>query len=117
MTETLRSPSSVQDMPLHLIADDLEGHAWYEQLFVQTIADVEAQEALRYAAGNFYVNDKPTGSVVGQQPFGGGRASGTNDKAGWSNNLMRWSSPRTVKETSVSPLEIGYPHMEPDSSS
>ena len=74
-----------------------------------------AHEKLRHAAGNFYVNDKPTGSVVGQQPFGGGRASGTNDKAGWSNNLMRWSSPRAVKETSVPPLGIGYPHMEPDS--
>ncbi len=74
-----------------------------------------AHDKLRHAAGNFYVNDKPTGSVVGQQPFGGGRASGTNDKAGWSNNLMRWSSPRAVKETSVPPLSIGYPHMEPDS--
>jgi 1-pyrroline-5-carboxylate dehydrogenase len=74
-----------------------------------------AHEKLRHAAGNFYVNDKPTGAVVAQQPFGGGRASGTNDKAGWSNNLMRWSSPRTVKETSVPPLAIGYPHMEPDS--
>jgi 1-pyrroline-5-carboxylate dehydrogenase len=76
-----------------------------------------AHEKLRHAAGNFYVNDKPTGSVVGQQPFGGGRASGTNDKAGWSTNLMRWSSPRAVKETFVPPLEIGYPHMEPDSPS
>jgi 1-pyrroline-5-carboxylate dehydrogenase len=75
-----------------------------------------AHEKLRHAAGNFYVNDKPTGSVVGQQPFGGGRASGTNDKPGWSNNLARWSSPRAVKETSVSPLAIGYPHMEPDGS-
>ena len=75
-----------------------------------------AHDKLRHAAGNFYVNDKPTGSVVGQQPFGGGRASGTNDKAGWSNNLTRWSSPRAVKETSVSPLSIGYPHMEPDGS-
>jgi 1-pyrroline-5-carboxylate dehydrogenase len=73
-----------------------------------------AHEKLRHAAGNFYVNDKPTGSVVGQQPFGGGRASGTNDKPGWSNNLARWSSPRAVKETSVSPLAIGYPHMERD---
>ena len=57
----------------------------------------------------------PPGAVVAQQPFGGGRASGTNDKAGWSNNLMRWSSPRTVKETSVPPTALGYPHMEPDS--
>ncbi len=73
-----------------------------------------AHEKLRHAAGNFYVNDKPTGAVVAQQPFGGGRASGTNDKAGWSNNLMRWSSPRTVKETSEPPTALGYPHMEPD---
>ena len=61
----------------------------------------EAAEALRYSAGNFYVNDKPTGAVVGQQPFGGGRASGTNDKAGSMWNLIRWVSPRTVKETFV----------------
>ena len=64
-------------------------------------AIVEASEALRYAAGNFYVNDKPTGAVVGQQPFGGARASGTNDKAGSSWNLLRWVSPRTIKETFV----------------
>ena len=61
----------------------------------------EAHDALRYAAGNFYVNDKPTGAVVGQQPFGGARASGTNDKAGSLWNLIRWVSPRTVKETLV----------------
>ena len=60
----------------------------------------QAHAALRHAAGNFYVNDKPTGAVVGQQPFGGARASGTNDKAGRSNNLMRWVSPRAVEETS-----------------
>jgi len=70
-----------------------------------------ASEALRFAAGNFYVNDKPTGAVVGQQPFGGGRASGTNDKAGSPLNLLRWVSPRTVKETFVAPTEHGYPHM------
>ncbi len=67
--------------------------------------------ALRHAAGNFYINDKPTGAVVGQQPFGGARASGTNDKAGAPANLMRWTSQRTIKETFVPPREVGYPHM------
>jgi 1-pyrroline-5-carboxylate dehydrogenase len=75
---------------------------------------VEAQDALRYAAGNFYVNDKPTGAVVGQQPFGGGRASGTNDKAGSMWNLIRWVSPRTIKETFVPPTDYRYPSMAPD---
>jgi 1-pyrroline-5-carboxylate dehydrogenase len=70
-----------------------------------------AFEKLRHAAGNFYINDKPTGAVVGQQPFGGGRASGTNDKAGSVLNLYRWISPRTIKETLVSPLDYGYPFM------
>jgi 1-pyrroline-5-carboxylate dehydrogenase len=68
-------------------------------------------ETMRYAAGNFYVNDKPTGAVVGQQPFGGARASGTNDKAGSWHNLIRWTSPRTIKETFVPPTDHGYPHM------
>lgn len=71
----------------------------------------QAAHALRFAAGNFYVNDKPTGAVVGQQPFGGGRASGTNDKAGWSHNLQRWVSPRSIKETFVPPTDHRYPHM------
>jgi 1-pyrroline-5-carboxylate dehydrogenase len=66
---------------------------------------------LRNAAGNFYVNDKPTGAVVGQQPFGGARASGTNDKAGSMLNLLRWISPRTIKETFVPPSEYRYPYM------
>ncbi len=70
-----------------------------------------AQNRLRYTAGNFYINDKPTGAVVGQQPFGGARASGTNDKAGSMWNLMRWTSPRAIKETLVPPTSIGYPHM------
>jgi 1-pyrroline-5-carboxylate dehydrogenase len=74
-------------------------------------AVVKATEALRFAAGNFYVNDKPTGAVVGQQPFGGGRASGTNDKAGSIYNLLRWVSPRTIKETFVPPTASGYPHQ------
>jgi 1-pyrroline-5-carboxylate dehydrogenase len=70
-----------------------------------------ATGALRYAAGNFYINDKPTGAVVGQQPFGGARASGTNDKAGSWQNLVRWLSPRTIKETFVPPTDYRYPHM------
>jgi 1-pyrroline-5-carboxylate dehydrogenase len=74
-----------------------------------------AKEKLRYAAGNFYVNDKPTGAVVGQQPFGGARASGTNDKAGSMWNLIRWVSPRTIKETFVPPTDYRYPFLEPDS--
>jgi 1-pyrroline-5-carboxylate dehydrogenase len=74
----------------------------------------EAHAALRYAAGNFYVNDKPTGAVVGQQPFGGSRASGTNDKAGSLWNLIRWVSPRTVKETFDPPTDYRYPFMGSD---
>lgn len=69
-------------------------------------------ERMRYAAGNFYINDKPTGAVVGQQPFGGARASGTNDKAGSWQNLVRWMSPRTIKETFVPPTGHTYPHMD-----
>ncbi|MCW3157443.1 L-glutamate gamma-semialdehyde dehydrogenase [Micropruina sp. KQZ13P-5] len=71
-----------------------------------------AQQRLRFTAGNFYINDKPTGAVVGQQPFGGARASGTNDKAGSMWNLMRWVSPRAIKETLVPPTATGYPHMD-----
>ncbi|MEV0714447.1 L-glutamate gamma-semialdehyde dehydrogenase [Asanoa sp. NPDC050611] len=71
----------------------------------------KVSEVLRYAAGNFYINDKPTGAVVGQQPFGGARASGTNDKAGSWHNLIRWTSPRTIKETFVPPTDHRYPHM------
>ena len=71
----------------------------------------EAEEALRFAAGNFYLNDKPTGAVVGQQPFGGARASGTNDKAGSALNLLRWVSPRIIKETFVPPTDYRYPFM------
>jgi 1-pyrroline-5-carboxylate dehydrogenase len=74
----------------------------------------QAHDALEYAAGNFYVNDKPTGAVVGQQPFGGARASGTNDKAGSMWNLIRWVSPRTIKETFVPPTDYRYPFMAPD---
>ncbi|HUH08704.1 MAG TPA: L-glutamate gamma-semialdehyde dehydrogenase [Egibacteraceae bacterium] len=74
-------------------------------------AVVEATERLRGAAGNFYINDKPTGAVVGQQPFGGARASGTNDKAGSVLNLLRWVSPRLIKETFAPPVDWRYPHM------
>ncbi|HEX5860223.1 MAG TPA: L-glutamate gamma-semialdehyde dehydrogenase [Nocardioides sp.] len=81
-----------------VIAQDRRAVAW-------------ASKELRFAAGNFYVNDKPTGAVVGQQPFGGGRASGTNDKAGAAINLMRWTSPRSIKETFVPPTDYRYPHM------
>ena len=71
-----------------------------------------ASRELRHAAGNFYINDKPTGAVVGQQPFGGGRASGTNDKAGSMLNLVRWTSPRTIKETFVPATQVPYPSMD-----
>jgi len=74
-------------------------------------AIVKATDALRHAAGNFYVNDKPTGAVVGQQPFGGSRASGTNDKAGSWLNLERWVTPRTIKETFLPPTDFRYPYM------
>jgi 1-pyrroline-5-carboxylate dehydrogenase len=77
-------------------------------------ATIRATEALRYTAGNVYLNDKPTGAVVGQQPFGGARASGTNDKAGSMWNLVRWVSPRTIKETFVPPTDYRYPFMQPD---
>jgi 1-pyrroline-5-carboxylate dehydrogenase len=73
--------------------------------------DRRSSSALRNAAGNFYINDKPTGAVVGQQPFGGARASGTNDKAGSKMNLVRWVSARTVKETLVPPTDFKYPFM------
>jgi 1-pyrroline-5-carboxylate dehydrogenase len=76
------------------------------------VAIASAQRLLRNAAGNFYVNDKPTGAVVGQQPFGGGRASGTNDKAGAPQNLMRWTSTRSIKETFAPATDHRYPHMD-----
>jgi 1-pyrroline-5-carboxylate dehydrogenase len=70
-----------------------------------------ATNALRFSAGNFYINDKPTGAVVGQQPFGGARASGTNDKAGSILNLTRWVNARAIKETLAPPTDYRYPHM------
>ncbi len=84
-------------------------------VFARDRAAIElAGDKLQYAAGNFYVNDKPTGAVVGQQPFGGARASGTNDKAGSMWNLIRWVSPRTIKETFAPPHDYRYPFMAPD---
>jgi 1-pyrroline-5-carboxylate dehydrogenase len=74
-------------------------------------AAAHTMDKLRFAAGNFYINDKSTGAVVGQQPFGGGRASGTNDKAGAASNLTRWTSARSIKETLVPPTDYRYPHM------
>lgn len=74
-------------------------------------AIIEMTAALTHSAGNFYINDKPTGAVVGRQPFGGARASGTNDKAGSMLNLLRWTSSRTIKETFVPPEDIAYPFM------
>jgi len=80
-------------------------------LATDRVAIAQATEALRYSAGNFYVNDKPTGAVVGQQPFGGARASGTDDKAGSVFNLIRWVSARAIKELFVPPADYRYPHM------
>lgn len=71
----------------------------------------QAIKTLENSAGNFYINDKPTGAVVGQQPFGGARASGTNDKAGSAQNLLRWVSPRLIKETFVPPVDYRYPFL------
>jgi 1-pyrroline-5-carboxylate dehydrogenase len=93
-------------------AADVAPYALTGAIFAQDrAAIVAAQEALRYSAGNFYVNDKPTGAVVGQQPFGGARASGTNDKAGSMLNLLRWTSPRAMKENFLPPRTWRYPHM------
>jgi 1-pyrroline-5-carboxylate dehydrogenase len=75
-------------------------------------ATIQACKILRYAAGNFYYNDKPSGAMVGLQPFGGSRMSGTNDKAGSSLNLLRWTNPRTVKETLISPDDYRYGYMK-----
>jgi 1-pyrroline-5-carboxylate dehydrogenase len=94
------------------IVDRTSPYALTGAVFARDRAAIrEATSALRNAAGNFYINDKPTGAVVGQQPFGGGRASGTNDKAGSKMNLMRWVSARTVKETFSPPREVTYPYM------
>ncbi|KQX69859.1 L-glutamate gamma-semialdehyde dehydrogenase [Angustibacter sp. Root456] len=97
------------------VVDQMESFAPYAltgSIIAQDRNAIAAARArLRYAAGNFYVNDKPTGAVVGQQPFGGARASGTNDKAGAMQNLLRWTSTRSIKETFVPPTDHRYPHM------
>ena len=95
------------------IVDRTSPYALTGAIFAQDrYAIQQGLERLRYAAGNFYINDKPTGAVVGQQPFGGARASGTNDKAGSILNLLRWISPRSIKETFVPATNYGYPFME-----
>ena len=94
------------------LVDEASPYALTGAVFAQdSYAAAQASARLRFTAGNFYVNDKPTGAVVGQQPFGGARASGTNDKAGSVLNLLRWTSPRTIKETFVPPHGHTYPHM------
>jgi 1-pyrroline-5-carboxylate dehydrogenase len=94
------------------LCDSTSPYALTGAIFAQDrFAIVQATRALRSAAGNFYINDKPTGAVVGQQPFGGSRASGTNDKAGTWINLERWVSPRSIKETYVPPTDYRYPYM------
>ena len=109
-------PEDEYDRTLELV-DEGAPYGLTGAVFARDRAAIEqAERALEYAAGNFYVNDKPTGAVVGQQPFGGARASGTNDKAGSMWNLIRWVSPRTVKETFVPPTDHAYPYMEPDGS-
>jgi 1-pyrroline-5-carboxylate dehydrogenase len=92
--------------------DSVSSYALTGAVIARDRAAVAAtMEKLRFAAGNFYINDKPTGAVVGQQPFGGGRASGTNDKAGAAQNLLRWTSTRSIKETFAPPTDFRYPHM------
>ena len=94
------------------LVDETSEYALTGAVFSQDrYAIVEATQALQNAAGNFYINDKPTGAVVGMQPFGGARASGTNDKAGSMQNLLRWVSPRTIKETFVTPEDYRYPFL------
>ncbi len=107
-------PDSQWEQTLDLV-DSTSPYGLTGAVFARDRAAIDdAAEKLQYAAGNFYVNDKPTGAVVGQQPFGGGRASGTNDKAGSMWNLIRWVSPRTVKETFVPPTDYRYPFLAPD---
>jgi 1-pyrroline-5-carboxylate dehydrogenase len=105
-----------EDADYHRVMTQLESIAPYAltgSIIAQDRAAIaEARHALRFAAGNFYTNDKPTGAVVGQQPFGGGRASGTNDKAGAAQNLLRWTSTRALKETLVPATDYRYPFLD-----
>ena len=95
------------------LLDETSPYALTGAIFAQDRGVIESTtRALRHSAGNFYVNDKPTGAVVGQQPFGGARASGTNDKAGSVLNLYRWLSPRTIKENFNPPKDYRYPFLE-----
>ena len=95
------------------LCDSTSEYALTGSIFAADRADIEtAKDALRFSAGNFYINDKPTGAVVGQQPFGGARGSGTNDKAGSPLNLLRWVSPRSIKETFTPPRSWGYGFLE-----
>ncbi len=95
------------------LLDETSPYALTGAIFARDRAFIEkASVKLMHAAGNFYINDKPTGAVVGQQPFGGARMSGTNDKAGSFLNLLRWTSPRTIKENFLAPLDYTYPHMK-----
>jgi 1-pyrroline-5-carboxylate dehydrogenase len=95
------------------IVDETSDYALTGAVFsTDRYAIEEATKVLENAAGNFYINDKPTGAVVGQQPFGGSRGSGTNDKAGSVLNLLRWVSPRTIKETFNPPINYRYPFLE-----
>ena len=97
------------------LCDEASPYALTGSIFASNEEDVQtAFDALRFTAGNFYINDKPTGAVVAQQPFGGARASGTNDKAGGPLNLLRWISPRSVKRTLDIPQDWGYPFMQPE---
>ena len=107
-------PDKEWDETLALV-DSTSPYGLTGAVFARDRAAIDAAaDKLQYAAGNFYVNDKPTGAVVGQQPFGGARASGTNDKAGSMWNLIRWVSPRTIKETFVPPTDYRYPFLAPD---
>ena len=105
-------PASAYEKTLKLL-DATSSYALTGAIIAQDRAAIElATKLLRHAAGNFYINDKPTGAVVGQQPFGGGRASGTNDKAGSMLNLYRWLSARTIKETFNPPIDYTYPFLK-----
>jgi len=107
-------PAAEYEQTLHL-CDETSPYALTGSIFSQCRKATEtAMTVLRNASGNFYINDKPTGAVVGQQPFGGSRASGTNDKAGSMWNLIRWTSPRAIKENFLPPTTFRYPHMQPD---